>query len=680
MTLLRTARRLAFLALLVMAWGCRPSPSRWSAVDDEGSFLMYRRQSLIGEETFTVRSDGEAIVVRSLQGENERGRITGVETELRLSMDLAPSLYRSRRISDRDTTNILEIVADSGGVTVREKHRPPVSVGNSADFFPVHGNVPAAVEAMLYHRHVARGLEVSPTLPRGEVVMTHRGTDVVTIDSEAVTLERYVVEGINWGLRTVWLNEANDLVALVYANTQFREAIRSGYEQALPHFIAGHVEEQMRTLDEYTAALRPDPVEVTALVGGNVVDGLSDVTWRDRTVLVEAGRIREIGPRSDVRIPEGAAVIDVTGKTLIPGLWDMHAHANQVQWAPTYLAGGVTTVRDLGNELEFATAFRDAIDEGRAMGPEILLAGMTDGAGITGNGVIRARTVEEAREVVARYHDEGYRQIKIYTAIEPEILRTLTDEAHRLGMSVTGHVPRAVGNTVDAVEFGMDQLNHRGLFLSVLFPEESVADLGDLYLFDREISARQVERAASFLVQHDVALDPTISLDILRNLPIGTSLETVEPDVGRIAYELWEGKRFLTGVDSARARSMKQDVQVAMEVVGAFHRAGVPVVAGTDNGVPLFNLYLEVESYHDLAGFSPLDALRSVTLVPARVMRMDDRTGSLEVGKEADIAILDRNPLEDIRNLRSVSAVMTDGVYYESERLWSAADFLPPGS
>ena len=314
------------------------------------------------------------------------------------------------------------------------------------------------------------------------------------------------------------------------------------------------------------------------------------------------------------------------------------------------------------------------------MGPEILLAGMTDGAGITGNGVIRARTVEEAREVVARYHDEGYRQIKIYTAIEPEILRTLTDEAHRLGMSVTGHVPRAVGNTVDAVELGMDQLNHRGLFLSVLFPEESVADLGDLYLFDREISARQVERAASFLVQHEVALDPTISLDILRNLPIGTPLETVEPDVGRIAYELWEGKRFLTGVDSARARSMKLDVQVAMEVVGAFHRAGVPVVAGTDNGVPLFNLYLEVEAYHDLAGFSPLDALRSVTLVPARVMRMDDRTGSLEVGKEADIAILDRNPLEDIRNLRSVSAVMTDGVYYESERLWSAVDFLPPGS
>ena len=128
--------------------------------------------------------------------------------------------------------------------------------------------------------------------------MTHRGTDVVRIDGSDVRLERYVVEGINWGLRTVWLDDSNNLIALVYANTQFREAIRSGYEEALPSFIAGHVEEQMRTLAEYTDALRRDSAEVTALVGGDVVDGLSDQTLFDMTVLIEAGRIVEIGARS----------------------------------------------------------------------------------------------------------------------------------------------------------------------------------------------------------------------------------------------------------------------------------------------------------------------------------------------------------------------------------------------
>jgi imidazolonepropionase-like amidohydrolase len=269
--------------------------------------------------------------------------------------------------------------------------------------------------------------------------------------------------------------------------------------------------------------------------------------------------------------------------------------------------------------------------------------------------------------------------VKIYTAIEPDVLSVLTEEAHQRGMTVTGHVPRAVGNTVDAVALGMDQLNHRGLFLSVLFPEESVADLGALYLFDRDVSPARIARAAEFLLEHGTALDPTISLDMLRNLPRGTLLETVEPDVGRIAYELWEGKRFLPGVDTTRAEQMAEDVRVAMDVLGAFHRAGVPIVAGTDNGVPLFNLYLEIEAYHDLAGFSPLDALRSATLVPARVMGMDAETGSLEVGKEADIAILDRNPLVDIRNLRSVSAVMSDGVYYESAPLWGAVDFRAAG-
>ena len=223
----------------------------------------------------------------------------------------------------------------------------------------------------------------------------------------------------------------------------------------------------------------------------------------------------------------------------------------------------------------------------------------------------------------------------------------------------------------------MDQFNHRGLFLSVLFPDETLTDLGRLYLFDREIAPDRIQKATAFLLEHGTVLDPTISLDIIRNLPWGTPLETVEPDVGRIAYELWEGKRFLRGVSPDRAEQMTEDVRRAMEIIGAFHRAGVPVVAGTDNVVPVFSLYLEIESYHRLAGMTPLDAIRTATIIPARAMGLDAETGTLEVGKQADIAILDRNPLIDIRNIRTVSAVMTNGDYYESEALWRAVDFEP---
>ncbi len=665
------------LTAITLLGGCSSGAATWEDLSEDGSFLMYRRQSLIGEETFSIISGRDSIVVSSIQGENERGRITGVQAELRLGTDLSPTFYQNRRIAGADTTNLLEVTASAGVVTVHEKHLAVTNTAAPTAFFPVHGNIPAAMEMMLYHYYIDRGIDALPTFPRGEIRLTHRGEDIVEVDGRPTTLLRYVVEGINWGFRTIWLDESNNLVALVQANTQFREAIRKGYKDALPFFIEGHVEEQMRTLADDPEELQGDQASVTALVGADVVDGLSETTRTDMTVLVERGRIRALGPRSDVEIPEEARIIDVSGKTLIPGLWDMHAHSNQVQWAPAYLAGGVTTIRDLGNELEFATAFRDAVASGDAMGPEILLSGMTDGAGITGNGVIRATTPEEAREVVALYAEHGYDQVKIYTAIEPDVLKVLTEEAHRRGMTVTGHVPRAVENAVTAVELGMDQFNHRGLFLSVLFPDETLADLGRLYLFDRNVSEERISTAAAFLADRKIALDPTISLDILRNLPLGTPLETVEPDVARIAYELWEGKRFLSGVDSTQAAQMRADVAKAMQIIGDFHRAGVPVVAGTDNGVPVFSLYLEMEAYHHLGGLTPLETIQTATIIPARSMGMDSETGTLEEGKQADIAILDQNPLLDISNIRTVSAVMADGYYYESEPLFRAADFLP---
>ena len=666
------------LILLILVTGCTSPSSTWEDINEEGSFLVYRRQSLIGEENYSITANKESIVVKSLQGENERGRITGVQTELRLDMDLSPMYYENRRLVNGDTTNILKVLLGTNKVSVWEKAMDEVSIEHPSSFFPLHSNIPAAMEMMLYHfyfENITNG-PIS-TLPRGEVSIIHKGQDIVTIKGERITLDRFVVEGINWGGRTIWLDESKNLIALVKANTQIREVIRKGYEEALPTFIAGNVIEQMNALSTYTNDHKIEQPSVIALVGGDLITGFSDNVDKDMNIIIEDGLITHIEKSTEFQIPEGAKVIDVTGNTLMPGLWDMHAHSNQVQWAPAYLAGGVTTIRDNGNEIEFATSFRDAIAHDGALGPDILLAGMTDGAGVKGNGVIRATTSEEAREVVAMYYSKGYKQIKIYTSIEPEVMKVLCEEAHKVGITATGHVPRAVDNAVGAIEGGMDQLSHSGRIMSVLFPNKKLSELKSLYLADNEVSTEQIKEATQFLLKHKTVLDPTLALYVVRGVERGLPIETVEPDAGRIAYELFEGKRFRNGVSPERAMKAKKDYTKAFEIIGEFYRAGVPIVAGTDNVVPVFSLYLEIESYHKLGGLSPLEAIRTATIIPAKAMGLDGQTGTLEVGKQADIAILDKNPLLDINNIRTVSAVMTNGNYYKSNPLWEAADFIP---
>ncbi len=655
---------------------CSPSKLKQD-FNEEGAFLVYRRQSLIGKETYSISTNNNSIIVNSLQGENERGRITGVQAVLHLDRDLNPSYYVNRRIANEDTTNILRVEVVKDSVSVWEKRFDVVTTARSSNFFPLHSNIPAAMEMMLYHYYFRKGETTIPTLPRGEISITKTGQDEVEVNGKKELLDRYVVEGINWGGRTIWLDQSKNLVALVKANTQIRELIKKGYEEALPTFIAGNVMEQMNALSKYTQDLKQEQAEITALVGGDIVDGLSDDTKKGMTLLIENGRIKTIGKSSEVVIPSDATVIDVSGKTLMPGLWDMHAHSNQVQWAPAYLAGGITTIRDNGNEIEFATAFRDAIAKEGAIGPDILLAGMTDGAGIRGNGIIRATTPQEAREVVAMYHEKGYKQIKIYTSVESEVVTALAEEAHKRGITATGHVPTAVGNAVEAVERGMDHLSHSGLFMSVLIPDKSIAELGRDFLNKTSISKAQVARATDFFLEHKTVLDPTIALNIVRGLPRGTPVETVEPDVGKIAYELWEGKRFRAGLRPGRAELAKAGYSRTMKIIGEFFRAGVPIVAGTDNVVPVYSLYLEIESYQKLAGLTPREAIKTATIIPAKAMGLDKETGTLEIGKEADIAILNKNPLDNIENLRTVSAVVTNGNYYESDPLWVAADFKP---
>jgi hypothetical protein len=173
-----------------------------------------------------------------------------------------------------------------------------------------------------------------------------------------------------------------------------------------------------------------------------------------------------------------------------------------VEWGPVYLATGVTTARDVGNEREFIVAARDAIASDHGIGPRLVMAGVVDGTGPLSLGIIRVDTPEQARQQVQKYKAEGFQQIKIYSSVKPDILKIVTAEAHRLGMTVTGHIPVGM-NAIEGIEDGMDQINHIPYLTEVMTDLKSGTVSSD---------SPQAKKVIHLLLEHHTVVDPTLAL------------------------------------------------------------------------------------------------------------------------------------------------------------------------
>ncbi len=235
--------------------------------------------------------------------------------------------------------------------------------------------------------------------------------------------------------------------------------IRDGYETGLGEFVGHAGTDGMAALSDLSKGISGSHATTIAILGATLIDGTNAAPVPDAVVVIDKGRIVAAGPKGSVKIPKNAQKIDAHGKFILPGLWDMHAHFEQVEWGPIYLATGATTVRDCGNEFEFITAVRDAVAAGRGLGPRLELAGIVDGTGPLGLGVARVDTPEQAKFWVDKYHDANFQQMKIYSSVKLAELKDVADEAHRLGMTVTGHIPEGL-NAYQAIEAGQDQINH----------------------------------------------------------------------------------------------------------------------------------------------------------------------------------------------------------------------------
>ncbi len=477
------------------------------------------------------------------------------------------------------------------------------------------------------------------------------------------------------------MDGANNLAALVSTDAEFDhfEAVREEYEPVLSAFVASAAHDEMAALTEMSSSLPGRRTGSFAFVGATVIDVTGKPPIPNATVVTSGGKITAVGPSNEVKIPADAQRIDVAGKYIIPGLWDMHAHYEQVEWGPIYLAAGVTTVRDVGNEYDFITQVRDAVNSGKALGPHMLLAGIVDGDGPRSIGITRVNSPADAEMWVTRYHDSGFQQIKIYSSVKPENVKAICADAHKLGMTVTGHIPTGM-NAYEGVEDGMDMINHISYIADLLLPKDF--DPKKLRGAERmkvlasvDVNSEAGKHAVEFFKEHGTVIDPTVALFEMEFRPASEPATQIEPGIARVAPELRE--QLLNGGMPPEVAPLGQKVfQHALEIVEALHRAGVPIVAGTDQTVPGFSVYREIELYQQ-AGFTPLEALQAATIVPARAMKVDAESGSIEVGKRADLDVLDANPLDNIHNIRTVRSVVANGVLYDPKPLWESVGFKP---
>jgi len=410
----------------------------------------------------------------------------------------------------------------------------------------------------------------------------------------------------------------------------------------------------------------------------DVVDVVSGKLLKSQSVLVADGVIKEISGDS---IDSSVALrIDGSGKTLMPGLWDMHGHFSLSDGVMN-IAGGIVNVRNIGGVHEKTMELTAKHDSGEVVGPNTFRAGFMDKAGPYASGWA-AESLQEALDRIDFFAENGYIQIKLYSSIEPDWVKPLAERAHSHGMRVSGHIP-AFMSAEQAVRAGYDEIQHINMvFLNFLAGDrEDTRQQIRFTLYGDEagnldLDSEEVQAFFALLKDNNVSIDPTAaifdtSLRHLAGTPDPTFAAVVEhlpPNVGRGLYNVEMNKR---GEEEAWLRSAEK--QAAM--LKALHDYGIQLVPGSDN-MPAFTVHREIELYAE-AGIPTADVLKIATLDSARITGVADRKGSIEIGKDADLLLIDGNPFEDISAIRRAVLVMKGDTLYRPEDLYRAIGIKP---
>jgi imidazolonepropionase-like amidohydrolase len=435
-------------------------------------------------------------------------------------------------------------------------------------------------------------------------------------------------------------------------------------------------------------AQKPAADDLLVLQNVTVVDVRTGTLQPKQTVILERDHILSVGPSKSAKYPRNAPSVNCRGLFLIPGLWDMHVHLVFGDWfpdardisLPLFVANGVTGVRDMGSELDIVQGWRNEIEAGRLIGPRIYTSGpMLDGPKPRFPSSVAIATPEDAHRAVANLKRQGADFIKLQSLIPREAVFAIAEEAKRQEIPFEGHVPDGV-RASEMSAAGMKSFEH----LIGIFEASSPAE--DEFLKGNKTEGRflatydtaRAAALASILAKNQTWQCPTLVWERGGNLIDVSDFSKDE----RVKYvpASWKNKtwkRFTEeitqgyGTDDLAIR--RRFVEKELEVVGMLQKAGVPFLAGTDTpaGVHIFpgySLHEELQRFV-AAGFTPLEALQTATINPARFLGTEDQAGTAEKGKFADLVLLSANPLEDVANTQKIAGVIANGRYYHLAEL-----------
>jgi hypothetical protein len=416
------------------------------------------------------------------------------------------------------------------------------------------------------------------------------------------------------------------------------------------------------------------PKDVIAIVGGTVIPMTSrDEVLPDHTIIVTGARITAIGASSTTAVPTGALRIDGRGAFVIPGLADMHVHLeyfDEPGILDLFLENGVTTVRNMDGR-PYLLDWKRRIETGQLRGPRLYTAGpLLDGhPPIRPDNTVVSSAAEAATEVAAQAA-AGYDFIKVYSSMSVEAYDSILAAARSRGLTVVGHVPRAVG-LPRALTAGQAAIEHVADYASSIesdtSPYKGKPHWSKRYLA-MPVDAALLERLAKQQADAGVWTVPTL-VQPLRELltPDELTAQLASPELKRIpadGRQQWESmtRRVIGRMDADDWTLVATAAGNRRAVVAALHKAGVPLLAGSDTPnpfvVPGISLHDELALLVE-AGLTPFEALATSTREAARFMRGD--WGTLAPGRAADLVVLDANPLENIRNSRRIRTVILNG-------------------